>query len=164
MNGTDTADPTVELIGLRKELETVRGQLARMQAERDRARLTADIARQLSDKLEPIAAFDTAAALAARVERSSTGRLVVDADGILADDVSELVTQYLAGKGAYLLQGKAARSRSDDSSSGSSKVFDQDRIADLDYARQWKETDPEGFKAAWKRHLSEIAARPVGQR
>jgi hypothetical protein len=163
MNET-MVDPVVELDAARRELQAVKGQLVQMQAERDRARLTADIARQLSDKLEPIAAFDTAAALAARVERSSTGRLTVESDGILADDVGELVKQYLAGKGKYLLESKAARNRTDDSAAGGSKVFDQDRISDLDYARQWKQTDPEGFKVAWKKHLATIAARPVGMK
>lgn len=88
MNGTETIDPAVELAAVRRELAAVKSQLACAHAERERERLTANIARQLAEKLEPVAAFDAAAALAARVSRSATGRLVVEADGILADDAA----------------------------------------------------------------------------
>jgi len=158
-----TIDP--ELTAVRSEAAALRQQLAALRADHERTRLTSDLARLLSERLEPIAAFDTAAALAARVQRSSTGRLVVEDHGILADDVGELVGQYLSGKGKYLLDSKAARSRSgdrsDDSTAGSSKVFDAVQLSDAEYARQWKAADPAGFAVAWKKHLAAIAARPV---
>lgn len=157
----DTTIDPADLTAARAEAASLRQQLAALRAEHDRARLTSDIARHLSERLEPIAAFDTAAALAARVQRSSTGRLVVEDHGILADDVGELVGQYLSGRGKYLLDSRAARGRADDSAAGSSKLFDPAQISDPQYARDWKRADPDGFKVAWKKHLAEIAARPV---
>jgi hypothetical protein len=161
---TETMIDSAELTAAQAEAADLRKQLAALRAEHDRMRLTSDIARHLCEKLEPVAAFDAAGALAARVERSSTGRLVIDADGVLADDVGELVKQYLTGRGRYLLESRAARTRSDDSAAGSSKVFDPAQLTDPHYAKKWKEADPEGFAVAWKKHLAEIAARPVGQR
>lgn len=158
-------DPVVELDAVRRDLAEAKAQLAQLQAERDRLKLAHELAGHLAQHVQADAALETAESLARRAVRTSTGRFRVDGagGGLLADDPAELARMYLSGPGSYLKQTAPLTKAVDGSASGST-TFDPGRISDPAYARTWKEADPDGFKAAWKKHLAEIAARPVGGR
>jgi len=75
--------------------------------------------------------------------------------------ISEFVKGYVANRRWMLKDRTPTGSGNAGGSADGKPSFDPAQISDIQYAKKWKEADPDGFKAAWKKHLATIAAKPV---
>ena len=132
---------------LERQLSEANAALQALRREQARAGIRAELTAELVEQFGSDAAQGIADSLADRCELDGDNRVVMGA----ARGAKEVLASYLSGPGAYL------KPLAKQSSATANNGFDPARVAEPAYGAEWREKDPESYKAAMDAHIAERA-------